>query len=112
MTPYSDGPSLFCRSPHTPPSRYSKDHKSLTPFPALHIGEKQLESIAQRPHIRVHIPLELKSLRNHFYRPALQLSMLPRLEAEEKISRVFGVDAESVHGTFRIRLRVSGKPAF
>ncbi len=48
---------------------------------ALHILEKELESIAQRPHIRIHISLQLKRLWNNLHRPILYLGVLASFEA-------------------------------
>ncbi len=66
------------------------------PLTALHISEEQLEPIAQSPHIRIHILLQLKSLRNNLHRPILNLSVLTGFEAEEEVASVLGVDAEIV----------------
>lgn len=83
----------------------------LPPFTGLHVLEKQLEPIAQRPHIGIHVFLELKRLRNDFYCPLLDLRVLASLKAEEKVASMLGVDAEIVDGTLRISLSVGGQPA-
>ena len=38
---------------------------TLTPLAILHVRKNRLETIAQRPHIRIHDLLELKSLRDN-----------------------------------------------
>ena len=38
----------------------------------------------------------------------LDLGMLAGFEAEKEVAGVFGVDAEVVHGSLRISLRVGG----
>ena len=53
----------------------------LPPLTALHVCEQKLEAIAQRSHIRVHILLEFKRLRDDFDSPMLHLGMLASLEA-------------------------------
>lgn len=96
--PHSRACNPFCR------------RKTLTPrpLPILHVREQELEAVAQRPHIGIHVPLELERLGHDFHGPALQLRVLPGFEAEEEIARVFGVDAEGVDGSFGVRFRVGG----
>lgn len=53
----------------------------LPPLSSLHVCEKELEAIAQRPHVRVHVLLELERLRNDFDSPMLDLGMLASFEA-------------------------------
>ena len=55
--------------------------------------------------------MELKRLRNNFDSPMLDLSMLAGFEAQEKIARVFGVDAEIVDRTLGIGFGVGGQPS-
>ena len=83
---------------------------NLPPLPTLHIRKQQLEPVTQRPHIRVHIPLQLKSLRHHLDSPMLHLCVLARFEAQQKVAGVLGVDAEVVDGTFRVGLGVGCQP--
>lgn len=85
--------------------------RSLPPLRILHIREKKFESIAQGPHVRIGVFLQLESLRDDFDGPVLQLRMLAGLETQEEIPRVFGVDAEGIHGAFRVGFRVGRKPA-
>ena len=47
-----------------------------------------------------------------FHWPTLQFCVLTRLEDEEEITRVFGVDAEIVHGPFGVGFGVCRQPAF
>lgn len=95
------------------PERTPNQHRlPPRPLPILHIRKQQLKAIAQCPHIRIHIPLKLKRLRDDFDWPALKLRVLARFEVEEEIARVFGVNAEGVDGAFGVGFRVGGEPAF
>ena len=83
--------------PHLPSHKNTHPNPNFsTPLAALHVRKKQLEPIAQRPHIRIHIFLQLESLRHHLDGPLLHLGVLPGFEAEEEVAGVFGVDAEIV----------------
>ena len=73
------------------------------PLARLHIGEEQLETIAQRPHVWVLVFLQLKRLRDDLDRPTLQLGIQAGFEAEVKVSRMLGIDAEGVVAAFGIR---------
>ena len=84
----------------------------LPPLPILHIREEQLEAIAQRSHIGVHVLLELERLRNDFDSPMLNLGMLASFEAQEEIAGVFGIDTEIVDGSLGIGFGVCGQPSF
>ena len=90
----------------------SPARQTLTNSTNLHIREKQLKSIAQRTHVRVRIALQLKPLGNDFDIPALQLGVLPGLEAEEKVAWVFRVDAKGVDGAFGVGHGVGCEPFF
>jgi hypothetical protein len=78
----------------------------------LHVCEEQFEAIAQTAHVRVRIPLQLVPLRDDLDRPALQRRRLTGFEAQVEISRVFGVDAESVGRARGISHDVSRQPFF
>lgn len=84
----------------------------LPPLSILHIREEQLEAIAQRSHIGVHVLLELERLRNDFDSPMLNLGMLASFEAQEEIAGVFGIDTEIVDGSLGIGFGVCGQPSF
>lgn len=89
-----------------------RPNADLPPLSILHIREEQLEAIAQRPHIGVHVLLELERLRNDFDSPMLNLGMLASFEAQEEIAGVFGIDTEIVDGPLGIGFGVCGQPSF
>ena len=78
----------------------------------LHVREDQLEAIAQRPHVWIHVFLQLECIRNDFDEPMLYLCVLAGFEAEIEVPCVFGVDAEVVDAPFWVGLGVSRQPAF
>ena len=41
----------------------------------------------------------------------LHLGMLASFEAEKEVARVLGVDAEIIHRSLRVSLRVGGQPS-
>lgn len=73
--------------------------------------EQKFEAVAQGAHVRVHGALQLKGLGYDFDGPALELGVLAGLEAEVEVARTLGVDAESVHASFRVGFRVGRQPA-
>ena len=58
----------------------------------------------------VWIALELKGIWHNFYWPTAQLGVLASFEAKMEKTRVFGINAESIHAALWIRLRVSFEP--
>jgi hypothetical protein len=64
--------------------------------PGLHILKEEFKPVAQIPHTRIWVPLQLEALRNDLDRPVHQLRVLARFEAQVEVSSVFGVDAELV----------------
>ena len=98
--PYKNSQERLKRTAHT-----------LAPLTALHILEKQLESIAQSPHIRIQRFLELERLRHDLDGPMLNLGVLAGFEAEEEVAGMFGVDAEIVDRSLRVGLGVGCQPS-
>ena len=99
-------------NPLTPEKQKTKkigrNTKPLPPLTTLHIREQQFKPIAQRPHVRIHVLLQLKSLGHHFDRPLLHARLLARFEGEDEVAGVFWVDAEIVDGAFRVGFRIGG----
>ncbi len=56
------------------------------------------------------VSLELEGVRDDLDRPVAELGTLTGFEAEEKVSRVLGIDAESIHAPFGICFGVCGQP--
>jgi hypothetical protein len=91
----------------------NKNMQTLDPsasFSALHVGEQQLESIAQCPHVWIRIALQLVPLGNHLDRPAMHLRVLSGLEAKEEVSGMLGVYAEGVRRPSRVSLSIGLQP--
>ena len=84
--------------------------KIILPALRLHVGEHQLEAIAQGLYVGVWVLLKLKALRNHFHGPVLETRVFTSLEAKEEVTRVFGIDAEGIGRTTRVGLGVCLKP--
>ena len=78
----------------------------------LHVREDQLETIAQRPHVWIHVFLQLECIRNDFDEPMLYLCVLAGFEAEIEVPSVLGINTEVVDASFWVGLSVSGQPAF
>lgn len=78
----------------------------------LHVREDQLETIAQRPHVWIHVFLQLECVRYDFDEPMLYLCVLAGFEAEIEVACVFGIDTEVVDASFGVGLGVGGQPAF
>ena len=78
----------------------------------LHVREDQLETIAQRAHVWIHVFLQLKRIRNDFDEPMLYLCVLAGFEAEIEVPGVLGINTEVVNASFWVGLRVSGQPTF
>lgn len=70
-----------------------------------------LEAVAQRLHVGVRLLEQLKSSRHDFNVPRRYLGLLPGLEAEVEVSGILRVEAESVHGSFGIGVRVGCQPS-
>lgn len=56
------------------------------------------------------MPLQLKSVRDDLDGPRCNLCFPSGFEAEFEVSGVFGVDAEGVHGAFRVGFCVGFEP--
>lgn len=102
--------------PQLPPPQIEFITPSPSPLsrPSLdgvHILKQELEAVAQGAHVRVHGLLQLKGVGDDLDGPALELGVLPSLEAEVEVSRIFGADAEGVHASFRVGFRIGCQPA-
>lgn len=81
-----------------------------SPPTGLHVGEHQLEPVAQGLHVRVRVLLQLEALRDDLDWPVLEFGVLARLEAKEEVAGVFGVDAERIGRATGVGLGVGLEP--
>ncbi len=83
---------------NSPDARPPVNSGSVSP-PAilLHMRKHRLESILQRPHIRIRVLLQLKRIWDDFDGPVHLLRGLTRFEAEIEIAWKLAVYAEGVH---------------
>lgn len=76
----------------------------------MHVLKEKLETVAQIPHGWVGLFHQLKPRWYHPDRPVHQLGVLTSLENKVKLSWSFSVDAELIHGSFGVCIRVSSQP--
>jgi len=72
----------------------------------------QLESIAQRFHVRILAFHQFESIGYNANWPRMGTPSLACFEAEMKIARVSLIQTEGVNGSFGIGFRVSSQPFF
>ncbi len=77
---------------------------------ALHVGEQQLEAVAQVEHAGVGGAVQLEAVGDDLDGPVHELGVLAGLEAEVEVAGVLGVEAEDVHAALRVRFRVGRQP--
>jgi len=61
-------------------------------------------------YVGVWVLLKLEALGNHFHGPVLKPGVFTSLEAKKEVTRVFGVDAESIGRATRVGLGIGLKP--
>jgi hypothetical protein len=78
----------------------------LSPLTVLHVLEDKLEAIAESPHVWVNMALHPKGLGYNLDGPTPHLSSWPSLEAQIKVSGIFGIETEGVDRACWVSLRI------